>query len=101
MGWENTVTKMVRLGAVGTDEDFSDIVDYLTDKFPPSPVQKIFVNMATDKQIASVLEIDVDQAKAIIAYREKVKGFKSIDDLKKVPDVDTKKIDAKASNLVF
>jgi competence protein ComEA len=101
LGWENTVTKMVRLGAVGTDEDFSDIVDYLTDKFPPSPVQKIFVNMATDKQIASVLEIDVDQAKAIIAYREKVKGFKSIDDLKKVPDVDTKKIDAKASNLVF
>lgn len=101
LGWENTVTKMVRLGAVGTDEDFSDIVDYLTDKFPPSTVQKIFVNMATDKQIAAVLEIDIDQAKAIIVYREKVKGFKSIEELKKVPDVDTKKIDAKATNLVF
>jgi competence protein ComEA len=100
-GWENTITKMVRLGAVGTDEDYSEIADYLTDHFPPSAVQKIFVNMATEKQLASVLDISADEAKAIIVVRDKEKGFKSIDDLKKVPNIDVKKIDAKKDSLVF
>ena len=100
-GWENTITKMARLGAVGSDDDFSDIADYLTANFPPSPVQKIFVNMATDKQIASVLEISLDDAKAIVAYRDKIKGFKSLEDMKQIPNVDEKKLDAKKDRLVF
>ena len=100
-GWENTITKMARLGAKGSDEDFTDVADYLTANFPPTAVQKIFVNMATDKQIAAVLEISVDDAKAIVAYRDKIKGFKSIEDMKSVPNVDTKKIDAKKDSLIF
>jgi len=100
-GWENTITKMVRLGAVGSDEDFTDIADYLTANFPPSGIPKIFVNKATDQQIANILGISIDDAKTIIAYRDKVGDFKSIDDLKRVPNVDTKKIDAKKDNLVF
>lgn len=99
--WENTITKMVRLGAVGSDEDFTDIADYLTANFPPSAIPKIFVNKATDQQIANILGINIDDAKTIVAYRDKVGGFKSIDDLKRVPSVDTKKIDVKKDNLVF
>jgi competence protein ComEA len=101
VGWENTITKMVRLGATGNDEDFTDIADYLTEKFPPSPVKKIFVNMATDKQIAQVLEISDDQAKAIVDYRDKQKGFKSLDEMKQVPGVDAEKIEAHKDRLVF
>jgi competence protein ComEA len=101
VGWENTITKMARLGAKGSDDDFSDISDYLTAHFPPNAVQKIFVNMATDKQIADMLEVSLDDAKAIVAYRDKVKGFKSIEDMKSVPNVDTKKIDAKKDHLIF
>lgn len=101
VGWENTITKMVSQGAEGTDEDFTEIADYLTEKFPPSTTQKVFVNMASDKQLATVLEITLDEAKAIVAYRDKVKGFKSIEELKAVPSVDTKKIDAKKDQLVF
>jgi mono/diheme cytochrome c family protein len=41
-GWENTITKMVSLGAVGTDEDFTAILDYLVKNFPQQP--KINVN---------------------------------------------------------
>lgn len=100
-GWENTITKMVRLGAVGSDEDFTDIADYLTTNFPPSSIPKIFVNKATDQQLANILGVSLEDAKAIAAYRDKIGGFKSIDDMKKVPDVDTKKIDAKKDNLVF
>lgn len=100
-GWENTITKMVRLGAQGSDEDFTDIADYLTANFPPSSVPKIFVNKATDQQIAKVLEISLEDARAITAYRDATGGFKSIDDMKKTPNVDAKKIDAKRENLVF
>lgn len=101
IGWENTITKMVRLGATGDDEDFSDIADYLTANFPPSKIHKIFVNMASDKQIAEVLEIPLDQAKAIIAYRDQQKGFKSLDDMKQAPNIDAKKLDAKKDQLIF
>lgn len=101
LGWENTITKMVRMGATGDDDDFSDIADYLTKNFPPSAVQKIFINMATDKQIAEILEIPLDDAKAIVAYRDKQQGFKSIEDMKLVPNVDVKKIDAKRDRLIF
>jgi competence protein ComEA len=100
-GWENTITKMVRLGAVGSDEDFTEIADYLTANFPPSAIPKIFVNKASDQQIANILGISIEDAKAIVAYRDKVGGFKSINDMKRVPNVDTKKIDDKKDNLVF
>ncbi len=100
-GWENTIVKMVHLGATGTDEDFTDIADYLTANFPASAVKKIFVNSATDKQIAEVLEISIDEAKALIAYREKINGFKSLEEMKQVPGIDGKKIDAKRDRLVF
>lgn len=100
-GWEKTITKMVQLGAVGSDEDFTDIADYLTANFPPSDIPKIFVNKATDQQFATILGISIEDAKAIVAYRDKNGDFKSIDDLKRVPNVDSKKIDAKKDNLVF
>ena len=92
---------MVHLGAVGSDEDFTDIADYLTANFPPSDIPKIFVNKATDQQFATILGISIEDAKAIVAYRDKNGDFKSIDDLKRVPNVDSKKIDAKKDNLVF
>ena len=100
-GWENTITKMARQGAEGSDEDFTDIADYLTANFPLSAVKKVFVNMATDKQISDVLGVSLDDAKAIVAYRDRVKGFKSLEDMKAVPNVDAKNIDAKKDQLVF
>jgi competence protein ComEA len=102
-GWENTITKMVRLGVSGNDDDFSDIADYLTANFPPSAIHKLFVNMATDKQLAAVLEISLDDAKAIVDYRDNVKNksFKSIEEMEQVPNVDVNKIEAKKGNLVF
>lgn len=34
LGWERIITKMARLGASGSDEDFTDMADYLTQHFP-------------------------------------------------------------------
>jgi competence protein ComEA len=100
-GWEGTITKMVSLGATGTDEEFTDIADYLTANFPPSKIPKLFVNKATDQQLADLLGISLDDAKAITAYRDKMGGFKSLEDMEKTPNVDVKKIEAKKENLVF
>ena len=100
-GWEDTITKMVRLGAQGNDEDFSDIADYLTANFPPSTVKKIFVNKATDQELADAIGISLDSAKAMVAYRDQIKGFNSIDDMKKTPGADAAKIDAAKDKLIF
>jgi competence protein ComEA len=41
------------------------------------------------------------QAALIIQYRDKNGGFKSIEDLKKVPGVDAAKIEARKDRLIF
>src|ERR1700761_7038814 len=56
-GWEDTITKMVRFGLHGSDEDFTDIDDYLTKNFPATTVKKIFVNKATDQEFATTLGV--------------------------------------------
>jgi competence protein ComEA len=39
-GWEEIITKMVGFGAQGTDDEFTEILDYLTKNFPPKPTPK-------------------------------------------------------------
>jgi competence protein ComEA len=100
-GWEETITKMVGLGATGTDEEFSDILDYLTKNFPPVSHGKVNVNKATAEQLRTGLGLTEKEAEAIVAYREKNGNFKSLDDLKKVSEVDAAKLDAKKNLVVF
>ena len=96
-GWENTITKMAGFGAAGTDDEFTAILDYLVKNFPGT----INVNKATAAQLQSGLGLSTAEAEGVIQYREKNGDFKSIDDLKKVPDLDAKKLDAKKARLAF
>jgi competence protein ComEA len=98
-GWENTITKMVSLGAVGTDEDFTAILDYLVKNFPQQ--SKINVNKATAAELEAGLSLSTKEAEAVVTYRDKNGDFKSVGELKKVPQVDAKKIDAKINRLIF
>lgn len=98
-GWEDTITKMVSLGAVGTDEDFTAILDYLVKNFPAQT--KVNINKATATELQSGLSLSAKEADAVIAYRNKNGDFKSFDDLKKVPLLDAKKIDEKRSWVTF
>jgi|SRR5665213_3125058 len=98
-GWENTISKMATFGAVGTDDDFNVILDYLVANFPPSAGVKI--NEATAAQLELGLELSTADADAIIQYRKKNGAFKSIDDLNKVPGVNVKKLDAEQARLIF
>ena len=98
-GWENTITKMVSLGATGSDEDFSDVLDYLVKNFPPQP--PVNVNKATADQLETGLKLTQKDAEAVVAYRQKSGDFKTLDDLKKVPGIDPAKLDAKKNVIVF
>jgi competence protein ComEA len=99
-GWSQIVMNMIQRGAQGTDDEFADIVDYLT-KTVSAEAAKINVNKATSKELQTGLEISDKDADAILHYREANGDFKSIDDLKKVPGLDAAKVDAKKNRLSF
>ena len=100
-GWENTITKMVGFGATGTDDEFSEILDYLVKNFPPASEVRINVNKASAAELESGLALSEKEAEGIVTYRNKNGDFKSIDGLKKVPQLDAKKLDAKKIHLIF
>ena len=100
-GWQATLTKMVAFGTKGTDQEFALILDYLTKNYPAEAVPPVNVNTAAAIEMESRLSLRRSQAAAIIAYRAKNGKFKSIEDLKKVPGLDTAKIEAKKDRIVF
>jgi competence ComEA-like helix-hairpin-helix protein len=100
-GWTDTISKMIEKGAEGTDEQFNTVLDYLVKNFGPNASNPINVNKATAGEFETQLEITAKEAAAIVKYRSEKGSFKEIDDLKKVPDLDFKKIEAKKDRLVF
>ena len=100
-GWEATVVDMKWRGAQGTDEEFAVVVEYLAANFLGEAAPRLNMNRATSIELESVLLLLRKEAAAVIAYREKAGGFKSIDDLKKVPNLDFKKIQAGKDRISF
>jgi competence protein ComEA len=96
--WEDVVNDMVAMGATGTDAELDTIIQYLAANFP---AVKVNVNKADAKALARGLDLTQTEADAVVAYRDKNGGFKTADDLKKVPGVDAKKIDKKKDRLEF
>jgi competence protein ComEA len=87
--WTDLLNKMVQYGAQGSDADFSAILNYLSTNFPPAPA-KVNVNTATAMNFRNWLGMQEAMAESIVAYRAQHGDFKSLDDLKAVPDVDPK-----------
>src|SRR6476646_10969743 len=100
-GWEQTVGDMRWRGAKGTDEEFAQIVEYLVANFLGEAPAKLNMNRATAVELESVVLLLRKEAAALIAYRDKVGGFKTIDDIKKAPGVDFKKIEAAKDRITF
>lgn len=99
-GWEAVVAKMAGLGARATDEEFGSIVDYLAENFKGEAPKPLNLNTATSVELESVAALLRRESAAWIAYRAKNGPCKSLDDLKKVPGLDFKKIDARRDRLV-
>ena len=99
-GWTDTISKMIDQGAEGTDAQFNAILTYLVKNFGPETT-KVNINKAPSKDLETQLGITPKEADAIVKYRDEKGAFKEIDDLKKVPDLDFKKIEAKKDLLAF
>ncbi len=100
-GWRNTMEKMVSFGMKSTEEEYKSVLEYLIKHYAADEVPKLKVNKATAIELESALSLKRSQAAAVIAYREKNGAFKSIADLKKVPGIDSEKLEAKKDRLSF
>jgi competence protein ComEA len=95
-GWSYLVDDMVARGASATNEQIQTINEYLSKN-----LGQVNVNKGPSAELASVLEITSGQADAIVKYRMDHGDFKTVDDLKKVPGLETAKLDSKKDRVVF
>jgi len=100
-GWEETVSKMVGLGAEGSDDEYEKVLTYLTANFGPEKPKSVNVNTATAVEMEASLGLTRTESAAVVQYRTDKGNFKTLDDLKSVPGVDAAKIDAKKSRITF
>lgn len=99
-GWQDTIAKMVALGAKGSDEEFAKVLDYLAEHFKGDALRALNLNSATAIELESVAGLLRKEAAAWIAHRKKAGPCTSLDDFKKVPGVPFKKIDDRRDRLV-
>jgi competence protein ComEA len=99
--WQDEISKMVGMGAQGTDEDFNAILGYLSRNFGPEKPKPVNINAASAVELESSLEFTKTEAAALIEYRTKNGNLKSLDDLKKIPAIDAKKVEAKKARITF
>ena len=100
-GWKTTINRMVNFGAEGSEEDFGTVLEYLALHYPASELPPLDVNTAKAIDFESRLSLRRSQAAAIIDYRKKHGKIASLEELEKIPGVDSAKIKAKKGVLVF
>ena len=98
-GWADVVKDMVKEGAKGTDQELAQVLDYLSANFLGEAPRPINVNTAPAIDLESVIGLLRSEARALINYREKT-PCKVIEDLKNVPGLDFKKIEAAKGRIV-
>ena len=94
--WSDVIDQMSRFGAEASDQEFDQILAYLTRHFSP-----IRVNKASAKELEAALDVPANVAEAIAAYRVQNGDFKTLDDLKKVPGLESGKIEAQKGRITF
>jgi competence protein ComEA len=99
-GWQDVIVKMVGLGAKGTDQELTAVLDYLSANFAGEAMAPLNLNKATSQELEAIVGLFRRESAAWIAYRAKGRPCTSLDDLKKVPGVDFRKIEKRRDRLV-
>ena len=99
-GWQETIAKMVDLGASGSDEELANVLDYLAERFKGEAPRPLNLNTATAVELESIVGLLRKESAAWIAHRTASGRCKSLDDFKKVAGVPFKKIDEHRDRLV-
>jgi competence protein ComEA len=99
-GWRDVMARMVTLGAQGSDAERTEVLDYLAASFKGEAPKPVNLNTAPAIDLESVAGLLRKESAALIAYRTKHGPCKALEDLKKVPGVDFRKIDRRRDRLV-
>jgi competence protein ComEA len=95
--WRFTVEDMFGRGAVGTAQQFEQIVSYLS-AYRGTTTN---VNEADARILGQVLDIPRYEAQAIVDFRTANGKFDDLEDLKKVPGLDPERLEEQVLNLAF
>ena len=87
---------MIDKGAVGSDNDFQNVFEYLRRTYG-----KVFINSAAQEELTVTVGVSKKDADAIIAYRKANGLFVDLEGIKKVPDIDVKRITDHKDAIVF
>lgn len=93
--WVETIELMKSFGAEATDEQWKTITDYIVDR-----LAVLNANKAAGDEFARLFHIDDKAAEAVVQYRDKQGGFKTVDDVKKAPGLDAARVDALGDRLI-
>ena len=99
-GWEGVIGDMIARGARGTDAEFAAVLDYLSKHFLGDAPRPLNINRANNIELESVAGLTRKEAAALLKWRQDTGLCKSLEDLKKVPGLDYKKIEARKDFLV-
>ena len=99
-GWEGVIADMVTRGARGTDEEFKAVLDYLSKHFLGEAPRPLNINRATNIELESVAGLTRKEAAALIKWRDSTGPCTALEDLKKVPGLDYKKVEARKDYVV-
>jgi competence protein ComEA len=99
-GWQDVMTKMVGLGAKGTDQELESVLTYLSTNFKGEARKPLNLNTATSIDLESICGMLRKESAAWIEYRTKQGPCKTVDDLKRVNGLDFKKIEERRDRLV-
>ena len=94
-GWAAVIDSMMGRGAIIAPDQVPVVLDYLSTHFLGEAAQPLNINTAPQIDFESGGGLLRREAAAVVRYREKYGRFKSVDDLRKVPGVDFRKIDRK------
>jgi competence protein ComEA len=99
-GWAAVSEDMRLRGAKVSEQEFPVVLDYLATHFAGEALQPLNLNTATQIDLEAAGGLLRREAAAVIRYREQHGRFKTVDDLKKVPGLDFKKIENRRDAVV-
>jgi competence ComEA-like helix-hairpin-helix protein len=94
--WTEVIEKMMERGAQVSDDDFTDVMDYLLRHYG-----RINVNKAEAEDLAIVAGLSKKDADAIVRHRDAQGDFPDFDALAKVPEIDIEKLNQAREAITF
>jgi competence protein ComEA len=99
-GWNEVLADMVKRGAKASDAELAQMLDYLSTHFLGEAPRPLNVNRATQIELEMVGGLGRKEAAAVMTFLDKNGPCKDLTELKKVPGLDYKKIEARKDYVV-